>query len=315
MIRPMTSNVAALSGIVANGHQALHFVSSAPSKIPYGGFSPVRLQTRLTPQPPSRTCPRPLIGCHCRFLGFRRFVRSGSCDQAAPKTSVPNHESSGPWLPVRLYCPVGSSLTMATSAPLSATQRIMDYSARLRDRPASRRGSPIYSASPFAPCRRPYSGGARTCLRQCLPCGYKPSPSLHGLGHHAASRFGTREVCVTKLQRSLNATARWRCSPRSDRGFYDRAFVNRVTPKVHVGYDWMVHCHLPSPDFHRLDWQPYGLRAEDAEVFAKGRRGNAFSAFLCANLGVLCVKKIFAVHDRGEGHFTRRGRRFGSGRM
>ena len=42
MIRPMTSNVSTLSGCVANGHQALHFVSSAPSKIPYGGFSPVR---------------------------------------------------------------------------------------------------------------------------------------------------------------------------------------------------------------------------------------------------------------------------------
>ena len=34
MIRPMTSNVSALSGIVANGHQTLHFVSSSPSKIP-----------------------------------------------------------------------------------------------------------------------------------------------------------------------------------------------------------------------------------------------------------------------------------------
>src|SRR5437867_1615739 len=44
MIRPMTSDVSALSGIVANGHQAIQIVSSAPSKIPYGGFSPVRLQ-------------------------------------------------------------------------------------------------------------------------------------------------------------------------------------------------------------------------------------------------------------------------------
>jgi hypothetical protein len=262
MIRPMTSSVSALSGIVANGHQALHFVSSAPSKIPYGGFSPVRLQTRLTPRPPSRARPRSLMGRHCRYLVSRRCARSRSCDQAAPRTSDHDRRSSGPWLPSRLYCPTGSSLTMATSAPLSATQRIMDYSVRLRDRPASRRGSPIYSASPFAPCRRPYSGGARKGLRQCSACGYKPSPSLHGLGHHAASRFGSREDCVTKLQRSLYATARWRCSPRSDRGFYDRAFVNRVTPKVHVGYDWMAHCHLPSPDFHRLDWQPYGLRTD-----------------------------------------------------
>ena len=172
MIRPMTSNVAALSGLVANGHQAIHFVSSAPSKIPYGGFSPVRLQTRLTPRPPSRTCPRPLIGRHCRYLVSRRFVRSRSCDQSAPRTSDHDRESSGPWLPVRLYCPVGSSLTMATSAPLSAAQRIMVYAARPRDQPASPRGSPIYSAHPCSPCRRPYSGGPRNCSRQCLRRGF-----------------------------------------------------------------------------------------------------------------------------------------------
>ena len=262
MIRSMTSNVSALSGIVANGHQTIHFVSSAPSKIPYGGFSPVRLQTRFRQRPPSRASQRPLIGRHCRYLVSRSFVRSRSCDQAAPRTSDRDRRSSGPWLPNRLYCPVGSSLTMATSAPPSATQRLMNYSAGLREQPASLRGSPIYSASPFTPCRRPYSGGSRKGLRQCFPCGYKPSPSLHRLGNHFASRFGTREVCVTKLQRSLNATARWRRSPRSDRGFYDRAFVNQVSLNIHVGYYWMAHCHLPSPDSHRLDWQPYGLRAK-----------------------------------------------------
>ena len=31
MIRLMTSDVSALSGIVANGHQAIHLVSSTPS--------------------------------------------------------------------------------------------------------------------------------------------------------------------------------------------------------------------------------------------------------------------------------------------
>ena len=47
MFRSMTSDVSALSGVVAKGHQAMHFVSSTPSKIPYGGFSPVRLQNPL----------------------------------------------------------------------------------------------------------------------------------------------------------------------------------------------------------------------------------------------------------------------------
>ena len=37
--------MSALSRFVANGHQAVPHVSSNLSKIPYGGFSPVRLQT------------------------------------------------------------------------------------------------------------------------------------------------------------------------------------------------------------------------------------------------------------------------------
>jgi hypothetical protein len=45
LCRPVTSSVSALSGRVANGHQAVQHVSSDPSEIPYGGFSPVRLQT------------------------------------------------------------------------------------------------------------------------------------------------------------------------------------------------------------------------------------------------------------------------------
>ena len=261
MIRPMTSNVAALSGFVANGHQTIHFVSSAPSKIPYGGFSPVRLQTCLTPRPPSPAHPRRLIGRHCSHLHPRRLLRSRTCVQAAPWISDRNRGSSGPWLPVRLYCPAGSSLTMATSAPLSATWRLMDYSARLREPPANRRGSPIYSASPSTPCRCLYSGGPGDCTRRCLHRRFCLRPLCMGPATTCPT-VPTQVGCVTKLQRSLDATA-WRCClPCSGQDVYDRACVGRVTPQSHVGYDWMAHRHLPSPDFHRLDWQPYGLRAE-----------------------------------------------------
>src|SRR5260370_34987281 len=127
MIRPMASNVSALSGIGANGHQAIHVVSSTHSKIPYGGFSPVWLQTRLTPRPPSRASQRPLIGRHCRYLVSRRFVRSGPFDQPAPRTSDHDRGSSGPALPDRLHSPASSSLPMPTSPPLSPTQRPMEY--------------------------------------------------------------------------------------------------------------------------------------------------------------------------------------------
>ena len=246
MLRPMTSSVSALSGIVANGHQAIHFVSSAPSKIPYGGFSPVRLQTRLRPRPPSRTRRRALIGRHCRYLRSRRFLRSGSVDQPAPSASDHDRESSGPWLPNRLYCPVGSSLTMATSAPLRATRRLMDYSTRLRVRPASLRGSPIYSASPFIPCRRPYSGDPR--VRSRRPLGRGCCLRHLRIGSAITTPANPNHAgCVTKLQRSLNATAWQCCLPCFGQGSYDRAFTGRVAPDARVGYNWMARRHV----YHR----------------------------------------------------------------
>ena len=218
MIRPTTSNVSTLSGGVAKSRQAIHFVSSAPSKIPYGGFSPVRLQTHLTPRPPSRACHRPLIGRHCRYLRPRRLFRSGSCDQAAPRTSDHDCGSSGPWLPDRLYCPASSSLTMATSAPLLVTQRLMYYSARLRVSPANRRGSPIYSASPFTPCRHPYPGGPSDCLRRCLHrwfCLRRISTGSTTTNPTAPDQVGS----VTGLQCSLYATAWSVASPAPARTF------------------------------------------------------------------------------------------------
>jgi len=163
MIRPMTSNVSALSGRVANGQQTIHFVSSAPSKIPYGGFSPVRLQTRLTPRPSSPAFQRQLIGRHGRYLVSRRCVRHGSCDQSAPRTSDHDCESSGPWLPVRLYCPVGSSLTMATSAPRPASRRLNGLCPPGLALARQRQRVPNLLGESLRPCRRPYSGGLVAC--------------------------------------------------------------------------------------------------------------------------------------------------------
>ncbi len=51
MFRPATCGVATLSGGVANGRQVMHHVSCSPSKIPYVGFSPVRLQTGIQSRP------------------------------------------------------------------------------------------------------------------------------------------------------------------------------------------------------------------------------------------------------------------------
>ena len=264
MIRPMTSNVSTLSSCVAKSHQAIHFVSSAPSKIPYGGFSPVRLQTRFKPRPPSQTHPRLLIGRHCRYLGSRRCIRSRTCVQAAPGTSDHDHESNGPWLPNRFYCPVGSSLTMAISAPLKTSRWLLDYSHPASRPSASLRGSPIYSASPCSPCRRPYSGGPSVCTRRCLQrwcCLRQIRTGSTTTGPTNPNQVGR----VTKLQHSLNATA-WRTrSPCCGQDFYDRACMGGVAPLPTSVITRWSHRHLPSPDSHRLDWQPYGLQTNKHE--------------------------------------------------
>ena len=71
MIRSMTFVVATLSGCVANGHQTMHCVSSTPSKTPYGGYSPVRLQTSCQKRPLPRATE--LMRFHSSYL-FRTLM-------------------------------------------------------------------------------------------------------------------------------------------------------------------------------------------------------------------------------------------------
>ena len=92
MIRPTTSNVSTLSGIVANGRQAIRLVSSDPSKIPDGGFSPGRLQTGCQPRP---SLPRQLIRGHSGDLLGARLSRSRTCVR-------------WPLAPPGLFCPPAS---------------------------------------------------------------------------------------------------------------------------------------------------------------------------------------------------------------
>ena len=50
MFRQVTSDVSAISSLVANGRHVMHHGSSSLIKIPYVGFSPVRLKTGIWPQ-------------------------------------------------------------------------------------------------------------------------------------------------------------------------------------------------------------------------------------------------------------------------
>jgi hypothetical protein len=144
MIRPMTSDVSALSGIVANGHQAVHFVSSAPSKIPYGGFSPVRLQTGCRDAifggalAPSYRRPQP--SSHIRPL-----LLSGCLDSSS-HPNVPNAESDTPvqW-PLAPPAVILSAGLIAYYGHIRASVH-RGWFLRYASRVWASRSSPIYSA-------------------------------------------------------------------------------------------------------------------------------------------------------------------------
>ena len=162
MGRPMTSNVSTLSGIVANGHQAMHFVSSVPSKIPYGGFSPVRLQTRCRDAifggalAPSYRRVQPSSGIHPLWL-------SGYLD-CSSHPNVPNAQSGTPvqW-PLAQPAVVLSASFVAYYGHIRASgcyHRFGFLCRRLRNS----QKFPNLLRQGVLPCRRPYSGGSRAPL-------------------------------------------------------------------------------------------------------------------------------------------------------
>jgi hypothetical protein len=110
-------------------------VSSSPSKIPYGEFSPVRLQTGIRPRPsPTRSGsnrhPAPTYTRLKSRSRKRATSRSGTCVQAALSPSDRTLPSRGPWLASRFCCPAGSSLTMTSSETLGSSGPAYDFATR-----------------------------------------------------------------------------------------------------------------------------------------------------------------------------------------
>ena len=165
MSRSMTSIVSALSSVVANGHQTVHCVSSTPSKIPYGGFSPVRLQTGCQEQPsPSHSG---LIRSHSSYLlrtPYSALFRSRTCVQAVRTASDANTPVQWPLAPQpvvlsgRLLAYYGH---IRASASLQAAYELCPLGLALS---RQRQRVPNLLCQSLRPCHRPYSGGPNACL-------------------------------------------------------------------------------------------------------------------------------------------------------
>jgi hypothetical protein len=118
--------------------------------------------------------------------------------------------------------------------------------------PAAER-SPIYSANPLR----------RAIINTpVVPAGalydHFPADAVFAVALKRSTTTGPPPIQIkrgafSKLQCSLNATARMLCLPCSGQDFYFRAFAGGVTPKSCVGYNFMAHRLLPWPDLPRPD--------------------------------------------------------------
>jgi len=170
--------------------------------------------------------------------------------------------SRGPWLAGGLFCPARSWLTMASSEPLAPSRRLISWFRRrvFACRPGPR-GSPIYSACPFCPCRLPYPGGP-VGGRDCW---FSVRASLHP----NVKRLGVRE-CSTPVGSCVVwdfGAAKFAlccgpasCSPSTDIGLLHSSFRPRSHLQETSSITTRANSQLPRPDLHRLDTQPYGLR-------------------------------------------------------
>jgi len=145
--RSVASNVSALSGGVANGHQTIQHVSSSLSKIPYGGFSPVRLQTGSPRRPSSSSTRSYLYAVQVRPsdpYGHYWHVKRAVCH----RTSRPEALGS----PAGYVVPPGQRLLWPHPRLWSPPADLF-YTAGLCGPITSHwetRGSPIYSACLYA---------------------------------------------------------------------------------------------------------------------------------------------------------------------
>ncbi len=221
MCRPVASDVSALSSGVAKSDQTMQHVSSSLSKIPYVGFSPVRLQTG-SPRRPSSSIARSYL--------YAAQVRPSDPVAIAGNSAghlLPHLPSRGPWLASGLCCPTGSSLTMASSETLVASRRFMLYTAGLCGPTTSheRPEVPQFTLRVFT--HVPHSVPRQTVrLLVTVTSSYIIAFAIFALARRPLiHKIRFIVVCVTRLQVSLYATARWVCLPRSGQDFYFRAFI------------------------------------------------------------------------------------------
>jgi hypothetical protein len=269
----MTSNVSIVSDFVANGHQIIPDDSCSPSKIPYGGFSPVRLQTEIQLRPSSIS------------LGLKRKTRISSSkvdlyaakvQTSTPMVLIPRQVcgviiDQDPFRPETLGSPESYAVSpdhrllrphpklSASPAGLFASSRrvfaLRSGSSRYREAPQFTPPAflPVPSSVPrqtrWVPSTVPSPSALASAISAPARHLQLPPPPVLGWLYNGAATFA---LCYGPVS----------CSLFTGKRFYFRAFTHRSHLRRASSITIRPNSQLPEPDLHRLDRQHYGLRTD-----------------------------------------------------
>lgn len=225
-------------------------VSPAPSKIPYGEFSPVRLQASCQRRPssgdPTLTSPQ----WRSRPRAF--YSVGGLASKRHTQLLTPHTR------PVALGSAIGSVVQrprrlLWPHPRLWRAAPAYEFVRRVR----KHQSFPNLLCRSFGPCRRPYPGGFDDLIRLLIHHRYCFHPPCRDSATTWSNQSGP-VGCLTRLQRSLYATARFHCSLCPARAFTSELALP-MSPSNSVGYDYVGNSQFPRLIFHQQDKQPYGL--------------------------------------------------------
>ena len=262
-------------------------VSSSLSKIPYGGFSPVRLQTGIQPRPsstmsslsakPACTQPRWIYTRLKSLSPKRALFRNGTCVQAELPSSdadYPVQRSLAPQRVMLSHRIIAYYYLMRASRPLPVAYVLSSGSLPYGLVWAGYEKVPNLSRSSFPIVPSSVPRRLDDCLRLLLDRPLWPSPSSHKVGARLIALSGTARTC--------NEAAKF-TSCYGPMELLALLRLGRLLSSFHLlGHPWgvssittRVNNQFPWPDFHRLDKQPYRLHTKHtkfmsliSEVFA-----------------------------------------------
>ena len=250
-------------------------VSSSLSKIPYGGFSPIRLQTGIQPRPSSPmsslsvrpACP-PTRWIYTRLKSLspkRAFIRRGTFVQAELPLSYRNNPVQRSLAPQRVMLShrlIAYYDLIRASLPLPPVYVLSSGSLPLGLFRAGNEKVPNLSclSFPIVPSSVPRRLG--DFLRLLLHRPLWPSPSLQKVGVRLSTLAGALPGLRNEAAKFASCYGPMKLLALLRQGRLLSSFHLLGHPSGVSSITTRADNQFPRPDFHRLDKQSYRLHAK-----------------------------------------------------